>query len=78
MLFSAYNSNGVRVLSAAYAEAGRFARASLTRKLSAGEEAALDKRLARNLMDAHDFGERDPVALKDAALQGIFALVAGN
>ena len=71
MQFSPYNSSGVRALSNAYADALGFALAALPRKLSDQEEVTLSRRLTRNLMDAHDSGERDPEALRRAALQGV-------
>jgi hypothetical protein len=73
--FSAYNSSGARALSNAYADALKFARTAMPRKLSEQEQTLLNQRVTRNLMDAHDAGERDPEALRRAALQGV--LVAG-
>jgi hypothetical protein len=64
VLFSPYNSSGVRVLTNEYADALGFARSALPRKLSDQEDAILSQRLTRNLMDAHDSGERDPEALR--------------
>jgi len=76
MYFSAYNSSGVRALSNAYADAVGFAHSALPRKLSEQEQALMRQRVTRNLMDAHDAGERDPEALRRAALRGV--LVAGD
>ena len=76
MLFSSYNSSGVRALTNAYADALGFARSALPRKLNEQEEAILSRQLTRNLMDAHDSGERDPEALRRAALLGV--LMAGS
>jgi hypothetical protein len=78
MLFSPYNSSGVRELSNAYADALGFARSALPRKLNEKEETMLSRQLTRNLMDAHDSGERDPRALRRAALQGVLVSGATN
>jgi len=69
VLFSSYNSSFVRVLSNAYADALGYVRSPLPRQLSEQEEANLSRRLTRNLMAAHDSGERDSGALRRAALQ---------
>jgi hypothetical protein len=74
--FSSYNSLGVRALSGAYADALGYARLVLPRKLSTEEDTLLGERLTQNLMDAHDSGERDPGALRRAALRGV--LVSGR
>ena len=76
MLFSPNNLPRIHVLSNAYAEALGIARSALSRKLSVKEDDLLKQNLTRNLMDAHDSGERDPGALTRAALQGV--LVTGT
>lgn len=78
MQFSSYNSSGVRALSNAYHEALGFAHSALPRKLNEQEEAVLSRALTRNLMDAHDSGERDPEALRRAALQGVLTSASKN
>jgi hypothetical protein len=78
MYFSAYNSSGVRALSNAYADAVGYARSAMPRKLSEQEQSLLSQRVTRNLMDAHDAGERDPEALRRAALQGVLIAGAAN
>jgi len=73
MDFSAYNSSDVRLLSAAHSEAMGLVRRASGHSLSEVETSAVSTRLVNNLMKTHDSGERDPKALKRAALQGIFA-----
>jgi hypothetical protein len=72
MPFSAYNSNGVRLLSAAHSEAMGLVQRASGHSLSEVETSAVSKKLVENLKETHDSGERDPRALKRAALQGIF------
>ena len=78
MLFFAYKSFGVRVLSNAHSDALGHVHSSLPRRLDKRAEALLSKQLTRNLMDAHDSGERDPDALRRAALRGVQASKAQN
>ena len=73
MLFSSQNSSGVRVLSNAYVDAREFVQSILPRKLNDHEETLLSRRITRNLIDAHDSGEREPGALRRAALVGVLA-----
>jgi hypothetical protein len=73
VLFSSQNSCGVRVLSNAYADAREFVQSISPRKLSDHEETLLSRRITRNLMDAHDSGEREPGELRRAALLGVLA-----
>ena len=71
MQFSPYNSPGLRALSGAYDDAHGYARLILPRVLSEQEDTALGQRLTQNLMDAYDSGERNPRALRHAALRGV-------
>jgi hypothetical protein len=73
MPFSAYNSNGVRPLSAAHSEAMGLVQRASGHSLSEIGTSAVSTKLVNNLMKTHDSGERDPKALKRAALEGIFA-----
>jgi len=68
MPFSEYNSDGVRLLSAALCDALELVR----RASGQPETSAITNRLVENLKETHDSGERDPKALKRAAVQGIF------
>jgi len=72
MPFSAYDSDALRLLSAALSEALESVRKSAKRPLTESETAGFSKRLAAQLMEVFDRGERDPAALKRAALQGIY------
>jgi len=74
VLFSPRGPSGFRALSGAYADALGLARSALPGRLSERDEVLLSRRLTRNLMDAHDSGERDPAALTRAALQGVLVL----
>ena len=47
-------------------------------KLSEAEGSDLNKRLVRGLAEAHDFGERDPGALKRSALRELFTTHAAS
>ena len=76
MPFSAYNSNGLRLLSAPHSDAMGLVRRASGHSLSEVETSAVSKKLVENLKETHDSGERDPKALKRAALQGIFTLDA--
>ena len=76
MPFSASNSNGLRLLSAAHSDAMGLVRRASGHSLSEVETSAVSKKLVNNLMITHDSGERDPKALKRAALRGIFTLDA--
>ena len=69
MPFSAYDSEAVRRLSCAFADAMDAHRKSAGRPLSANETALLSKRMVDNLMKTYDSGERDPEALKRAAME---------
>lgn len=71
--FSAYNSDGVRMLSMALSEALASVRQAAARPLSEADAFRISKALASTLMRVHDSGERNPEALKRAALNGVFA-----
>lgn len=71
MPFSVYEPDAVRLLSAALSDALEDVRESAGGPLTEIETTDFTKRLADNLMRAFDFGERDPAALKRAALRGI-------
>ncbi len=73
MPFSAYNSNGLRLLSNAHSEAMGLVQRASGHTHNQVETSAVSKKLVENLKETHDSGERDPKALKRAALQGIFA-----
>lgn len=69
--FSAYDSRGLRLLSGAFdAVLPEFERGCLT-PLSLAERADVKQKIASNLMRAYDDGEREPMALNRAALQGL-------
>jgi hypothetical protein len=70
MPFSAYDSDALRVLSAALSGALDSVRKSKGRELTETETSNLSKKLAANLMAAFDDGNREPAALKRAALDG--------
>ena len=72
--FSAYDSDALRLLSGALADAFVTVRTSAAHPLTEIETANLTKRIADNLMSFYDRGERDPSALKRAALEGIAVL----
>ena len=71
MLFSAYDSNAIRLLSPAHSGSLGIIQKSLKRALAESEKTDFSKTIAENLMKAYDFGERNPEALSRAALQGI-------
>ena len=78
MPFAAYNSNGVRLLCGVLADAMISARKTIGHELSEAEGSDLNKRLVRGLAEAHDFGERDPGALKRSALRELFTTHAAS
>jgi hypothetical protein len=67
----AYDSDDLRLLSAALSAAIGVVRNCAGGPLSPTETSNFNTRLARNLMNAFDSGERDPGALERAALQGV-------
>jgi hypothetical protein len=71
MHFSAYNSDDLRLLSAALSDALGIVRKSAGGPLTETETSDFSKRLADNLFKAFDSGERNPAGLKRAALQGV-------
>jgi hypothetical protein len=77
MPFVAYDSDSLRLLSWALADAMISARETIG-QLSEAEGSELNKRLVRGLADAHDSGERDHRALKRAALRELFATHAAS
>ena len=76
MPFSAYDSHAIRLLSAALSDALEVVRATLGGRLTEDEASDFTKKLAENLLRVFDSGERDPAALKQAALEGIFSPVS--
>jgi hypothetical protein len=68
MPFGAYNSNGVRLLCGALADSLEYVRKATGRELSEAEVSDIRKTLVHRLTIAHDSGERDPDALKRAAV----------
>jgi len=78
MLISDYNPTSARVLSTARSDALDWVRAAIPRMLDEHEEFVLSRRLTRNLTSAYDVGERDPDALRCAALHGILTSKARN
>ena len=73
MLFSAYNSDGLRTLSTAHSDAMESVRQATAHQLSEADRSRISDSLAKALMKAHDAGERDLGVLKSAALQRVFA-----
>jgi len=69
MPFSAYDSGSVRLLSAVLADATISARKTIGHPLSEREISTLSEMLVQGLTKAHDAGERDPDALKRAAVR---------
>ena len=68
--FDAYDSESLRLLSAALCEAMENVQNAEDRQLTESELAGLSKRMTDILMTAFARGVRDPAALKDAALHG--------
>jgi hypothetical protein len=69
--FSAYDSDDLHLLSAALSDALEDVRKSAGGLLTEAETSEFSKRLAASLMNVFDSGEREPAALKRAALQGV-------
>ena len=76
MPFAAYNSNGVRLLCGA--DSLEYVRKATGRELSESEISDVRKTLVHRLTMDHDSGERDPDALKRAALREVFASHAAS
>ena len=72
MPFAAYDSKGVRALSGALSDALGSVRKTAGHQLGEAELTGVNKTLVQNLMNTHDSGERDPDALRRAALRGVF------
>ena len=73
MSFSAYNSNGLRVLSGVLSDALGSVRKTAGHPLSEVQIASVSNALVQNLMKTHDSGERDPDALRRTALRALVA-----
>ena len=73
MPFSAYDPEAVRLLSAAVSEALDFVQRAAAKPFTENETTNISKQIAANLMRVFDLGERDPSALKRAALEGLSA-----
>ncbi len=71
MQFSAYDSNGLRLLSPALSEAMVELQQTIKHPLDEAEKAAFSNRLVDNLSKAYDAGVLEPSALKVAALRAI-------
>jgi hypothetical protein len=67
----AYDSDDLRLLSAALSAAMGIVRNNAGGPLTSTETSDFTTSLARNLMQVFDSGERDPAALERAALQGV-------
>jgi hypothetical protein len=78
MSFSAYDSDGLRLLSGALSAALNVVHKSAGRTLTETETSDFSKRLTQKLMKVFDFGERAPVALERAALQEVFPSVGSD
>jgi hypothetical protein len=78
MPFAAYNSSGVRLLCGALAHSLEYVRKATGRELSDSEISDVGKTLVHRLTMDHDSGERDPDALKRAALREVFASHAAS
>ena len=71
--FAAYNSSGVRLLCDALADSLEYVRKATERELSEAEVSDVRKTLVHRLTLDHDSGERNPDALRRAALREVFA-----
>jgi hypothetical protein len=72
VLISAYGSNALRTLTSTLSEALAVLDKSTARAMNGAEKAHFRNSVARNLMDAYDCGERDPKALNQLGLRGLF------
>jgi hypothetical protein len=72
MPFSAYDSDALRVLSAALSDTLDTLRKSMGREFTETETSTFSKKLTANLMAAFDDGKREPAALRRAALAGVY------
>jgi hypothetical protein len=66
-------SDGVRLLCGAFADSLEYVRKATGCELSEAEVVDVRKTLVHRLAMDHDFGEREPDALKRAALREVFA-----
>jgi hypothetical protein len=66
-----YDSYAIRILPAALGAAMRGVNSPPSRPLGKDEIAKLSKRITNNLLAAFDLGEREPTALRRAAIEGI-------
>jgi hypothetical protein len=73
MPFSAYDSDALRLLSAALSDALDTLRKLNGRALTETETSDVSKKLTANLMAVFDNGERDLAVLTRAALRGVYA-----
>lgn len=73
MFFPANGSTEPHILSSVYGDALGFVRSTMTCDFNGSSDALLCARLTRNLLDAHDAGERDPKGLRALALRGLGA-----
>jgi len=71
MSFSAYDTEALRLLTTALAEALVTFRASKRTALTETETSDVTRKITANLMTAYDNGERAPAALARVALQGV-------
>jgi hypothetical protein len=72
MLFSAYDSDALDLLAPARFEAMAILYKSAPRTLTDSEKDYFREKIAQNLGNAYDAGERDPSELDRAALRGVF------
>ncbi len=77
MLFSAYDSDGLRALSAAFSDAMGTVK-SAGGVLTERERSDFSKRISENLMKAFDLGERNTTVLRRVALRGVFVSARKN
>ena len=68
---SAYDSDDLRLLSAAHSKALEAIREVAAGPLTPTEISDFSRRLAQNLLNAFDAGERNPAMLKRVALKGV-------
>ena len=70
---SVYDTDAMRILSTAHNAAMLVVKSFAARPLDEGETAKFSKRITDNLLTVFDVGERDPLALQRAAVEGIAA-----
>jgi hypothetical protein len=69
--FSAYDARALRLLSSGIADAYPEFQRGCPFPLNGAELADVKQKITLNLIRAYDNGEREPEALKQAALQGL-------